>query len=93
MAVCISSRSELAASKAGAVCLSTALDLVRLDFSKEFVHLHTLLPFIGTTLERATLVSLGLIFTEVIVNLTNSWVFGIGKLVSADETLLFVQRC
>ena len=67
--------------------------LVRLDFSKEFVHLHTLLPLIGTTLERTTLVSLGLIFTEVIVNLTNSWVFGIGKLVSADETLLFVQRC
>ena len=62
--------------------MSTALDLVRLDFSKELVHLHTLLPLIGTTLERATLDLLGLILTEVVVNLTNSWVFEIGKLMS-----------
>ena len=72
--------------------MSTALDLVRLDFSKELVHLHALLPLIRSPPENAMLVSSGLVLTEVDVNLTNSWVFGIGKLVSSDEMLRFVLR-
>ena len=64
-----------------------AFDLVHPEFSEEVVHLDTLLPLIGPPLEGSTLGLLGLMLTEVVLDLTHSWVFGIGKLVPADETL------